>query len=150
VGFVFTVEEQKDLTLPEDSIHRAKLLEIKQRTINWTNAEGPQSRDILEWWWEITHTNLGDEFVGRRVKGECPAKITNASGNRFHNWAETLLGRQIPPGMNIDTDDLIGLQAEISIGHRQDKKDASKIWEYVDEVLPVNAAFSLNDQAPPF
>lgn len=149
MGLVFTTEEQKDLTLPEDSIHRAKLLEIKQRTINWTNAEGPQSRDILEWWWEITKSSSGDEFVGRRVKGECPAKLTNHPGNRFHNWAETLLGRQIPPGMGIDTDDLIGLQAEVSIGHRQDKKDPNKVWEFVDEVLPADGAFSLND-APPF
>jgi hypothetical protein len=59
-----------------------------------------------------------------------------------------LLGRQIPVGMGIDTDDLIGLQAEISIGHRQDKKDALKVWEYVDEVMPVDGGFDLNE--PPF
>jgi hypothetical protein len=82
MGLTFVTEDQPDLTLPEDSVHTAKLLEIKPRTINWT------------------------------------------------------------------TDDLIGLRAEISIGHRQDKKDALKVWEYVDEVMPVDGGFDLNE--PPF
>lgn len=147
MGLTFVTEDQPDLTLPEDSVHTARLLEIKPRTINWTNADGAQTRDVLEWWWEITKSS-DDQYVGRRVKGECAAKISNHPNNRFHAWAETLLGRQIPVGMGIDTDDLIGLQAEISIGHRQDKKDSNKVWEYVDEVMPVDGGFDLNE--PPF
>ena len=47
--------------------------------------------------------------------------------------------------MPIDTDDLVGLEAEIVIGHRIDRKDASKVWEEVIGVLPAG-----RDDAPPF
>jgi len=147
MGLTFTTEDQPDLTIPADTIHRAKLIELKPREINWIDKKTnePKSKTLLEWWWEIQ----GGEYASRRVKGECDAKLSNHPGNRFHNWAETLLGRQIPVGMGLDTDDLLGLQAEISVGHRPDKKDPAKVWEYVDEVMPVSGGFALSDE-PPF
>jgi len=151
VGFQFQTEEQVDLTLPEDSIHRAQLDELKMREVQFTNRNTgqPDSFTKLEWWWKITSSTLGDQYIGRKVKGECDAKLTSHPGNKFRVWAETLLGRQIPVGMVIDTDDLVGLQADISIGHRPDRKDASRVWEFVDEVLPISGGFELSDE-PPF
>jgi hypothetical protein len=145
----FVMEEEKDLTLPEDSIHRARLQEIKLRTFTWTDRKTNEEKEgqTLEWWWEITATRLGDEYLGRKVKGECNAKITSRDGNLFREWAEALLNREIPIGMQIDTDDLVGLEAEIVIGHRPDRKDPNKKWEYVAGVLPT----TVNDQSdPPF
>lgn len=151
MGLKFEVEEEKDLTLPADSIHRARLMEIKERTFEYTdrNDGTRKTASNLEWWWEITRpgTGLGEEFIGRRVKGECRPKITNRPGNRLREWSEALLDREIPVGMLIDTDDLIGLEAEIVIGHRQDKKDAAKVWEEVVGVLP---AVGDSSQQPPF
>jgi hypothetical protein len=145
----FIMEEEKDLTLPEDSIHRARLQEIKLRTFEWEDRKSGEKKEgqVLEWWWEITGTRLGDEYLGRKVKGECNAKITSRDGNHFREWAEALLNREIPIGMQIDTDDLVGLEAEIVIGHRPDRKDPNKKWEHVAGVLPA----TVNDQSePPF
>jgi hypothetical protein len=147
MGIQFTTEDQPDLTIPADTILRAKLLELKPREINWIDRKTnePKSKLLLEWWWEVT----SGDYTGRRVKGECDAKLTNHPGNRFHNWAETILGRQIPVGMGIDTDDLVGLSADISVGHRPDKKDPAKVWEFVDEVMPITGGFDMGGD-PPF
>jgi hypothetical protein len=74
----------------------------------------------------VPQAGLDTDYIGRRVKGECRPKLTNRPGNRFREWSEALLGRDIPIGMVIDTDDLLGLEAEIVIGHRQDKKDPTR------------------------
>jgi len=148
MGLTFTTEDAPDLTLPEDSIHRAQLQEIKLKEINWTDRKTgePKSSQLLEWWWEITSSTSGDEYVGRKVKGETDAKLTNHPRNKFRMFAEALLGRDIPVGMAVDTDDLTGLTAEIVIGHRQDRKDPAKVWEFVSDVAPVSGF----DDAPPF
>ncbi len=147
----FTNEEEEDRTLPEDSIHRARLEEIKLRTFTWTDRRTGDEKEgkSLDWWWSITvpGSGLDASYVGRRVKGECNAKMSSREGNKFREWAEVLLGREIPIGMSVDTDDLVGLEAEIVIGHRQDKKDTSKTWEFVSAISPVEQRFS---EDPPF
>lgn len=147
----FTTEDEPDLTLPDESFHRARLQEIKLRTFTWydkrENPPKEKEGNTLEWWWEITSTRYGAEYVGRKVKGECNPKLSNRGDNRFRIWAEALLGRDIPVGMSIDTDDLIGLEAEILVGLRDDRKDPNKKWEYVSNVLPVDGSDALE---PPF
>lgn len=143
----FTVEEEAEVRFPDDSIHRARLLEIKLRTFTWTDRDGQEREgQSLDWWWEIVSTNYGDQFIGRKVKGECNAKITSRSDNRFRIWAGALLNRDIPIGMVIDTDDLTGLEADIVIGYRQDRKDKTKSWAQVTDVAQVTGS----DFDPPF
>lgn len=144
MGRTFVTEEEKDLTLPEDSIQRARLNEVKFRTFEFTDRQTGEKKtgEILEWWWEVTRPSAGldDEFIGRRVKGECRPKLTNRPGNKLREWAEALLDREIPVGFALDVDDLVGLEAEIVIGHRPDKKDPAKKWEEVTHVLPCGMA----------
>lgn len=144
----FLTEDEPDLTLPDESTHRARLQEIKLRTFSWTDKKTGEEKEssTLEWWWEITSTNLGPQYVGRKVKGECNPKLSNRGDNRFRIWAETLLDREIPVGMSIDTDDLVGLEAEILVNLRDDRKDPDKKWEYVSAIGPVEQ----NTLEPPF
>jgi hypothetical protein len=144
---IIEVEDEPDLTLPEDSIHVARLVELTPKEIKWTADGVEKTNQILEWWWEITSTNLGEQYIGRRIKGSCSAKATNREGNRFRQWAEVLLGREIPVGMKLDTEDLVGLEAEVVIGHRDDKKDPSRKWEFVSDLAPTNGSFTTE---PPF
>ena len=148
MGLQFEVApEPPDLTLPEGKIFRAKLMELKLHEFTWT-ADGVQKNgSILQWWWEITST---DEYNGRRVKGECDPVINRGTRPRdkFRPWAEALLDRDLPLGMKVDADDLVGLSADITIRHQADKKDPARKYELVDDVMPpAGAAFV--DQ-PPF
>lgn len=151
MGLTFTTEDQPDLTLPEDTIFRAQLEEIKPKEISWPDKQNPgqtKTATLLQWWWVIKGAP-DEKYIGRKIKGECDAKLTNHPGNRFHNWAETLLGREIPAGVGVDTDDLVGLSADISVRHEPDKKDPGKSYERLDEVLPITGGFD-RDTEPPF
>lgn len=138
----YVVEEVPDLTIPEDTIIRAKLLEIKDKTIEWRDKQTgePRSAVLLEWWWEPT----GDEWVlpdgrKRRVKGECDARLSNHPGNKFRTWAEALLNRELTVEMKLDTEDLVGLQADITVKHRtfKGKTGEDRTIEEVFEVFPL-------------
>lgn len=151
MGLTFTVVDAPDLTLPEDKIFRARLTEIKSHNFTWTdykdkdNPGQPVQKEgsTLQWWWEVVST---DEYNGRKVKGECEPQISTHPRNRFRMWAEALLQREFGPGVNIDIDDLVGLTADITVRHKPDRKDPSKKWEEVDEVIPVTSY----DDTPPF
>ena len=145
MGTTFTSQDEPDLTIPEDSIVRARLIEIKPREINWNDKVTGEAKSttLLEWWWQVTE----GEYETRRVKGECPAKLSTHPSNKLSNWSGVLLEREIPAGFELDLDDLIGLTADIHVGHRPDKKDVAKVWEFVADVLPSSGAFSTE---PPF
>lgn len=152
MGLQFVVEDAPDLTLPEDKIFRAQLVEIKEHSFTWTDRkENPpveRTATTLQWWWQVKSS---DEYNGRKVKGECDPKLSNHPRNRFRMWAEALLQRELPLGMQIDSDDLVGLTADITVRHRPDKKDPSKKYEEVDEVMPVTSTSGgWGTDEPPF
>ena len=147
MGFKVTVEEEEDLTLPEDSIHKAILMEVSPREINWVDRRTGEAKSkvLLEFWFEVTGSSE-DKYIGRKVKGSVDSKMTTRANDRFRNWSETLLGREISAGTDFDTDDIIGLSAEIVIGHRP-SKDGGRVFEEVTDLLPLDAsAYS----EPPF
>lgn len=149
MGFTTTVEDAPAPELiPEDTIVQARLLDITDKTINWTdkNTKEAKSALFLNWKWEITGAG---EYQGKWVYGSCDARLSNHPSNKFRNWSESLLGRQLGVGDPFDTDELIGLSAEISIKHRADKKDPEKKYAEVDEVIPLDGGFQLSDE-PPF
>lgn len=148
MGFQLTVEEDEDRTIPEDTILRAKLIEITPRTINWNDRTTGEKKtaELAEFWWEVQASDTVDEkFVGRRVKGSTNAKATPQS--KIVKWSEALLGRSIGVGMSFDSDDLIGLTGDIVISHKRGKE--GRVFEEVNEVMNPNAD-PWADDTPPF
>lgn len=144
-------EDEPDLTLAEDTIIRARLEQVEYREFEWTDRRTGDLKkgEVLEWYWEITSASAGEQYVGRKIRGKCNPKSTNREGNRLREWSEALLDRQIPVGMEIDTDDLIGLEADVVIGIETDRKDPSRVWDRVVGVLPISGQ-SFDDRQPPF
>lgn len=147
-----TVEDQPDRTVPEDTLLKAELTEVKDKTIEWVDKQTKENKSavLLEWWFKITDKNAADGlYEGRRIKGETDSKITNHPNNRFRNWAEALMGRELPVGAGIDTDeDLVGLPCIISVRHRDyvDKKTGEKrVAEEIDEVMPLSGGVGDDD-----
>lgn len=139
----YTVEEQKDVSIPEGKIVRAVLQEIKEKDISWVAKSGADigktlTKTLLEWWWEVQGAEYTKDDGGQRmVKGTCDARITNHPNNQFGAWASALLNRPIGVGTPIDTDDLTGITADITIKKRADKQDASRVYDEVDTVMAV-------------
>jgi hypothetical protein len=134
-----TVEDQPDLTIPEDTIVRAQLKELKDKTIEWTDKQTREKKSavLTEWWWEVTT----GQYEGRKVKGECDAGVTNHPRNRFRLWAEALLDRELDAEMAFDDEDLIGLSADLTVKHRHyEKNGEQRVIEEVDEVIPISGS----------
>lgn len=148
MGLSFTAEDEPDLTVPEDTIIRCQLVEIKPKMINWNDKQTGEakSRQMLEFWWQV---KAPERFSARKLKGECDAKLTNHPDNRFRQWAEALLDRQIPVGMGIDTDDIVGLTADVTVRHEK-SKDGQRIFERVDMVMPASGGGIDQSSTPPF
>lgn len=142
-----TVDDQPDLTIPEDHIVRARLMEINDKDIEWTKNGQTQHATLAEWWWEV----VDGDYKGRRVKGSCDARITNHPNNKFRAWAEALLGKELDAGDAFDDDVLIGLVADITVSHRADKRPGvDRIYEEVDEVIPPGGTTPGGDSDVPF
>lgn len=142
----FTVEDAPDLTIPEDYPVRAIVKDIKYREFEFTDKRTQEKKTgaNLEWYFEVV---ADGPYKERVVRGTTRPTLNNRDGNRFRQWAETLLARELPTGVNIDTDDLLGLACEITVTHEKDRKNPEMVWDRVDEVLPVTAGFDLT---PPF
>lgn len=151
MGYQATVEEAEVVVyelIPANTIHNAVLKDITVQPISWVDKETGQqmNKDLLKWKWEITD----GEYTGKWVWGSCDARLDDHPKNKWRNWSETLLGREIPRGMPLDTDDVLGLPAQISIKHRADKKDPARVYVEVDEVLPAGDTGWSFDDKPPF
>lgn len=131
----YLVEEEK--LIPEGEIVRARLEALTEKTIQWTDRDTRQQKQakILEWNWKVTK----GQFAGELVKGSCDAKLTNSEGNRFRQWAEALLQRELTVDNALDTDDLVGLSADIQIGHKPSKK-TGRVFPEVVEVIPISGS----------
>lgn len=154
MGYELECNEEQDLTLPKDSLHRARVIEVKVRQVNSLKRPG-ETFDVLNFWFEVTVPgDLGPEYIGRKVRGETFATLNSRPDCKLRLWGEALLGRKIPVGMRIDVlEDFIGLEAEILIGHRQDRNDPHKIYEEVADVIPLeeNSGYLTGqDATPPF
>ena len=145
MGYTTTATEEEDRTIPEDTIVPAILHEIKLRVVQYNDKVTGEAKSFeqLEWWFEVS----SGEYQGRKVKGTTDTKLTTHPKNRFRNWSSVMLNREIADGFPMDTDDLVGLPADVVISHRADKKDPSKSYEEVSEVLPASGGQAVD---PPF
>ena len=141
----FEVQHQVDL--PTNTLLRAKLKELEVRTIPFTDRKtgAPSSFEKLNWVFEITQQ--GDYF-GKTVRAETSAFLSDSPYNVFRNWAEALLQRPLDLGQVLNEGDLIGLPALITVKYEEDRKDSTKKWARVEDVISVGGD-AFGDE-PPF
>lgn len=111
------MEHQEEYrTLPADSI-----LNVKCTKIEINEQQGKRST------WEkmdCTFKILGiqvvgdgsdpsefDTLIGREIYGGVGFKLTDHPDNKLRQWTEALLGMEIGPGFELDTDYLVGREA---------------------------------------
>lgn len=138
----FQVEEvEQREELPLDTPLNARLLEIEAKTINYTNRDGqPDSFEKLSWKFGV------DAYDNRWVWADTSTKITTHPENEFRNFVEALLGVEISPDFAFTDDDLIGLPCQVVLGQQVNKKDTSKVYTKVMQVLPAQ----VTEDAVPF
>lgn len=147
MGLQFTVQDAPDLSIPEDTILRARLDRIDLREFSWNDRNTGEKKNGSNLDWTFVVTQDG-EYKDRKVRGRTGTDINNRDGNRFRSWAETLLGRELGVGTPLDTDDLIGLSCDLTVRNEPDRKNPEIKWSRVDDIMPISSDFALND--PPF
>jgi hypothetical protein len=143
-------EHEEDLTLPEETFFRMRVTDIQTEDVPYTDKKTGEAKSFrkMTWWFEVTEQG---KYVGRSLKGELTgpnAKLSSHPNNKFRQWAEAILDRDIPVGFQLSRDDLIGLQCKVSVRHEKGWKDPSQVFEVVDEVVPAGG-FAFDEQ-PPF
>lgn len=141
--FSWQVEDEPDRTIPEEKIVRGRLADLKTEHVV-PNDPSKEPFTKLVWWFEVTEDGL---YFGRKIKGQTSAKLSNHPNNRFRQYAEALLRQELGVNTAISRSDLLGLPCEFTVRHEKDRKDPNKIWERVDEVLPL---YSAQSDTPPF
>jgi hypothetical protein len=139
---IYRVGPSKDLTIPVDTIFRARLIEIRENEY----AYDGQTIKNLHWWFEVI---ADGPYRGRKVRGVTDREPTIDARNKFHSWAEAVHRKVMALDEDFDIDELIGCQVDISVGHRVDAKDPARKYEYVDEVIPIDPTFDLRNPGPP-
>lgn len=147
------VIEASNYPIPEDTLIPLKLESIEQVEIPFTYTKGTragQSSTFVKWEW--TFAVPEGEYAGLSVRGNTEPRFTSndePSGSLAlaRPYAEALLGRDLALGEQVDTDDLIGLQARGTVRHMdpRPKKDGDGYWFNVDidELFP----YGMGDRA---
>lgn len=138
-------EVQHQVEIPAGTLMRAVLVGLESVYIE-SKTPGKDGWTKLKWKWEIVEEG---EYKGKEVTGECSAFLSDAPENRFRNWAEALLQRPLDLGQVLDEQDLVGLPALITIRYEPDRRDPSKKWRRVDDVISVSVA-GFDNGEPPF
>lgn len=141
-------EVQHQVTFPANTFLRASLKDLEVRTIGpFPDKKTGEMKtfDKLNWIFEITEQG---EFLGKEVRAETSAFLSDDPRNQFRNWAESLLQRPLDLGQVLNESDLVGLSGLITVKYVEDRQDSSKFWARVDDVIPLDPASSYDE--PPF
>lgn len=121
-----TVREETAYPLPADILLPARLDKVTEVERSFTyqphhkavqngRAKVGETASFVKWSWEFKITD--GEFAGIVAYGDTDAKVTNLDGDPVRQWAETLLGRELSVGEELDTDLLLGLPCKITVTH---------------------------------
>ncbi len=90
--------------------------------------------------WYFTVLDEGP-WKGKTIQGDTSTNFTAHPSCKAYNWASAIVGHDIPPGTDFDTDDLAGMRCRILIGHRTSKR--GQTFMNVKEVMAPRATPSV-------
>lgn len=147
------VIEESEYPLPKETPLPARLDKVteNERTFQYKphhaavkngKAKVGETGSFVKWSWEFKVTD-GD-YAGYVAYGDTDAKVTNRADDKVRQWAETLLGRELGVGEELDTDLLVGLPCTVTVRHEDPvpRRDGSGNFYPcpVDEVFPADGA----------
>lgn len=142
-------EVQHQVEIPEGVLLQAVLIELEPKEITFNDRSTGQPKTITKLTWIFEITQSGD-FMGMKVRAETSAYLSDGRDNRFRAWAEALLDSELKVGQVLHESDLIGLPALITVGREQDRKDPSKSWRRVQDVISAGVSTARQGAEPPF
>lgn len=139
--------EQKEFPeIPVDTTVVARLASVAEELKPYKDDDG---NDIvrLKWVYVITE----GEFEGSKVFGDTGIKFAEHPDCKMYAWAGSLLGTELPKGFKLNTDDLIGLRAELRVGQKRYTKKGNTtetVLPIVEDVFPLKTAGAVGHNDP--
>ncbi len=148
-----TVREESEYPLPSETMFPGRLEKVDEtrRTFQYKahhaavkngRVKAGDEGEIVRWQWQFKITD--GEYAGLTGYGETDPKVTNRSDDKVRQWAETLLGRELAIGEELDTDLLIGLPCTFTVRHDDPipRRDGNGNFYPcpVDEVFPADGS----------
>lgn len=131
------MREESEYRFPENTPLPVILESVDEKEIPYTDKKTGKPAKFTKWEWVFQITE--GEFAGLRVYGETEPKLTNHPDNKVRQWAETLRDAPFEIGEGLNTDDLLGLPAVVTVFHGdpRPKKDGTKFYPCpVQDVFP--------------
>lgn len=132
--------------IPVDTKVTARLTAIKEETKPFKDDDG---NDIKRLQWTFVVTD--GEYNNRKIFGDTGVKFVEHPECKLYAWAGSLLGTELPKGFRLNTDDLIGLRADLRVGQkRYTKKGASKetVLPIVEDIFPLSTSGAVGHNDP--
>lgn len=125
-----TLEESSWTPIPDDTVLQAEVVSIKDATKNFGDG------DVARVEFKFIVRDPGGDFDGRWLWGDTPKIFNTDPRCRLRMWVQEILGQDLPPKFNLDTDELIGLQCRVAVGLRTYEKDGEKVSKnFVTDVM---------------
>jgi hypothetical protein len=118
---------------PEPGIYRAGLVDIQE-------SEG-QFGPFAKWFFEL----LEEGYEDQTIRGQSSIPETFTAATKTWQWAQSVRGRTIQPGEEIDLKDLIGNECMLTLGHKETERGT---FATVEAVNPVRRK-KPKEEAPP-
>jgi hypothetical protein len=129
--------------IPEDEVLGARITAVAQKKKPFLNDDGSE---IWRMEFSFVIEDPNSPFDGTRLWGETSVIFNNHPDCRLHSWAQEILGMDLEPGFNLNTDDLVGMSCRVVIGIRKYTKDGQdKERNFVRDVM---RARGLEDEEP--
>lgn len=122
-----TVREESEYQFPTDTLFTGRLLSVKEKKVDFTykahhaavkngRKEVGEKGELVKWVWAFQILNDG-EFYGKDVELETEPGITTRADDQGRQIYETLLGREVEIGEDVDTDTILGLPCQFTVAH---------------------------------
>jgi hypothetical protein len=133
---------------PDGSKFHVEIVDVKEKKSTWKDKETGEHVALLNFHFKV----IDGRWENRRFFGDPRAEFF--PGSRLFNWVCALLNTEVQPGFTLNTDDLIGKKARITIAYRTwDKTDNTIGWtndvKYLDPYDPTEQLAEPETMADP-
>lgn len=128
--------------IPEDTILPARVVSVQQQKKPFTDSDG---NDIWKMNFAFVVEDPNSPHDATRLWGETSMTFSNNPNCRLFAWAQEILGAELTPPLQLDTDDLAGNACRVVVRVKKYTKDGmEKERNYVGDVMRARASMAFN------
>lgn len=133
--------------IDEGEIFRAEVVGVRKIKKPFADEQG---NDIFRMEFKFALDAPDTAFDGQNIWGDTGITFNTNPNCKLRNWAQEILGAELPPGFKLDTDSLVGMPVRVMVGLKKYTKKGEtqeRQHNFVSDVMRVGDV-SLNDEEP--